>query len=149
MMFHIFLVCTGKTTKEATHNQRDIEEYWLRVYIGLGVVVAVFKLEYSSSLIEHYWRCIKKLLNFICQVLTGRRVLQGRSIFERPPSLIHARAQVRASEFQLLAPRKELVKVTKPTIPFPAQLGEISSESLSRLTCQSMPEPGAWWSRTL
>lgn len=43
MMFHIFLVCTGKTTKE---------------------------------------------------VLTGRRVLQGRSIFERPPSLIHARAQV-------------------------------------------------------
>lgn len=43
MMFHIFLLCTGKTTKE---------------------------------------------------VLTGRTVLQGRSLFERPPSLIHARAQV-------------------------------------------------------
>ena len=28
------------------------------------------------------------------QVLTGRTVLQGRSLFERPPSLIHARAQV-------------------------------------------------------
>lgn len=43
MMFHIFLLCTGKTTKE---------------------------------------------------VLTGRTVLQGRSLFERPPSLMHARAQV-------------------------------------------------------
>ncbi|CAK9033031.1 unnamed protein product [Durusdinium trenchii] len=43
LMFHIFLLCTGKTTKE---------------------------------------------------VLTGRRVLQGRSMFERPPSFIHARARV-------------------------------------------------------
>lgn len=128
MMFHIFLVCTGKTTKEATHNQKDIEE---RIDSEF-TLVHIWVFIKSDYLIEHYWRfkVVKKLRNFICQVLTGRRVLQGRSIFERPPSLIHARAQVRASKFQLLAPKKEFVKVAKPALPFPARFGEISSEHL-------------------
>ncbi|CAK9033087.1 unnamed protein product [Durusdinium trenchii] len=79
---------------EPDHPQESVTRNPLLVVFLLliGVPTAVFLLGVIALLMFHiFLLCAGKTTK---EVLTGRRVLQGRSMFERPPSFIHARAPV-------------------------------------------------------